>query len=272
MLSDGRCLYVGRLVSSPAPGKDLREEVRSTFAEFGSIQMVRCFPDRGFAFVTYVHRGCAEFAYAAMMDQPMGASEVLNIRWAEDDPNPQAKAKRQASGDRQLGDAMDQRIAELRGEQAQAGGQDSANKRARTTAAGAQLSYGSAAAMVYPQLTQQPGYQYPDTSGQFGAGGAGPRLPEGWEQAVDPASGHQYYYNMKTGERQWTHPTAEGNTPNAEHRGKGGWWRSSRCGRPWGGRKGRKRKGRERRRWEDSSRRTPGPGAAAAEEEGEDKG
>eukprot|EP00949_MAST-11_sp_MAST-11-sp1_P004148 g4148.t1 len=33
-------------------------------------------------------------------------------------------------------------------------------------------------------------------------------LPEGWAEAVDPASGHTYYYNSSTGETQWERPPA----------------------------------------------------------------
>ena len=63
MLSDGKCLYVGRLALRKT---DHRDQIRSCFAEFGPIQQVRCFTERG----------CAEFAYAAMMDQALGAENL----------------------------------------------------------------------------------------------------------------------------------------------------------------------------------------------------
>ena len=82
MLSDSKTLYLGKLVSTP--GHDLRAQVQAVFSEFGNIQQLKVYPDRGFAFVTYVHRGCSEFAYAAMMDQQVGAegktsSQALHV-------------------------------------------------------------------------------------------------------------------------------------------------------------------------------------------------
>ena len=68
----------------------------AVFGEFGSIQQIKAYPERGFGFVTFVHRGSAEFAYQAMMDQQLGASQVINIRWAEADPNPGVRAKKHA--------------------------------------------------------------------------------------------------------------------------------------------------------------------------------
>ena len=46
------------------------------------------FAGRGFAFVTYRHRGSTEFALQAMMDQSLGEAKMINVRWAQDDPNP----------------------------------------------------------------------------------------------------------------------------------------------------------------------------------------
>lgn len=36
--------------------------------------------------------------------------------------------------------------------------------------------------------------------------GADPSLPAGWESAIDPESGNQYYFNHATGETQWDPP------------------------------------------------------------------
>lgn len=38
-------------------------------------------------------------------------------------------------------------------------------------------------------------------------------LPEGWENAVSPVDGRNYYYNSKTGATSWTHPAIDGVTP-----------------------------------------------------------
>jgi hypothetical protein len=44
--------------------------------------------DRAIAFVTYINRSSAEFAKIAMADQSLGNGDVLNVRWATEDPNP----------------------------------------------------------------------------------------------------------------------------------------------------------------------------------------
>jgi len=55
---------------------------------------VRVIHDKAIAFVTYYLRGSAEFAKEAMCDQHLSHGEVLNVRWATEDPNPRAKAQK----------------------------------------------------------------------------------------------------------------------------------------------------------------------------------
>ena len=80
---DQRTLYVGNLSPSTTD-----EVLQRCFSEFGSVESSRSFAHRGFAFVTFSHRASAEFAYMAMMDQPLDTSPMVNVRWAEDDKNP----------------------------------------------------------------------------------------------------------------------------------------------------------------------------------------
>lgn len=46
---------------------------------------------RGVAFVTYIHEVNAQFAREAMSCQSMDNDEILNVRWATEDPNPTTK-------------------------------------------------------------------------------------------------------------------------------------------------------------------------------------
>ena len=46
---------------------------------------------RGVAFVTYIHEVNAQFAREAMACQSMDNDEILNVRWATEDPNPTTK-------------------------------------------------------------------------------------------------------------------------------------------------------------------------------------
>jgi hypothetical protein len=84
-LSDSRTLYVGHV--SP---ESSQEEVRRHFGEWGEIESAKVFAIRGFAFVAYKSRLCAEFAKEAMYGQSLDHGEILNIRWAKPDSNPRA--------------------------------------------------------------------------------------------------------------------------------------------------------------------------------------
>jgi hypothetical protein len=52
---------------------------------------VRVLQYRSVAFVTYVHEANAQFAREAMSCQSMDNDEILNVRWATEDPNPTTK-------------------------------------------------------------------------------------------------------------------------------------------------------------------------------------
>lgn len=107
---DQRTLYVGKLDPSTND-----KQVRQAFDEFGELECCRVFADRGFAFVTYRHRGCAEFGYQAMMDQRLGTATMINVRWAEDDPNPRVKRRKAHETERTVRAAVAQAGVGMRG-------------------------------------------------------------------------------------------------------------------------------------------------------------
>jgi hypothetical protein len=55
--------------------------------------IVRVLNSRGVAFVTYSNEANAQFAKEAMAHQSLDHSEILNVRWATQDPNPVAQAR-----------------------------------------------------------------------------------------------------------------------------------------------------------------------------------
>jgi hypothetical protein len=77
------------------PTDDVEEIVARHFAEWGNVERTRVLPTRGVAFVTYTTEALAQFAKEAMAHQSLDHDEVLNVRWATMDPNPQAQ-KREA--------------------------------------------------------------------------------------------------------------------------------------------------------------------------------
>ncbi|KAK3325414.1 hypothetical protein B0H66DRAFT_123393 [Apodospora peruviana] len=86
-----RTIYVGRIHVQD----DIEEVVARHFAEWGQIERIRVLNTRGVAFITYTNEANAQFAKEAMAHQSLEHDEVLNVRWATEDPNPMAK-KREA--------------------------------------------------------------------------------------------------------------------------------------------------------------------------------
>lgn len=82
-------LYVGRIHVSD----DIEEVVARHFAEWGQIERIRVLNSRGVGFVTYTNEANAQFAKEAMAHQSLDHNEILNVRWATQDPNPVAQAR-----------------------------------------------------------------------------------------------------------------------------------------------------------------------------------
>ncbi|KIJ51530.1 hypothetical protein M422DRAFT_26938 [Sphaerobolus stellatus SS14] len=85
-----RTLYVGR-IKETGDGKETEEVVVRHFKEWGPIERVRVLQYRSVAFVTYESELSAQFAKEAMSCQSMDNDEILNVRWATEDPNPTTK-------------------------------------------------------------------------------------------------------------------------------------------------------------------------------------
>ena len=86
-----RTLYVGRIHVTD----DIEEVVARHFAEWGEVERIRCLTGRGVGFITYVNEANGQFAKEAMAHQSLDHNEILNVRWATQDPNPLAQ-KREA--------------------------------------------------------------------------------------------------------------------------------------------------------------------------------
>ncbi|KAK5662757.1 hypothetical protein OQA88_6164 [Cercophora sp. LCS_1] len=86
-----RTIYVGRIHVSD----DIEEIVARHFAEWGQVERIRVLNTRGVAFITYQTECMAQFAREAMAHQSLDHEEILNVRWATEDPNPMAQ-KREA--------------------------------------------------------------------------------------------------------------------------------------------------------------------------------
>lgn len=95
-LRPNRTLYIGKLLIESVPNNTTIEELLSAnFKEFGTVERIRVIHEKSCAFITFENEWNAQFAKEAMAHQSIVKDEVLNIRWANEDPNPAAKARNQ---------------------------------------------------------------------------------------------------------------------------------------------------------------------------------
>jgi len=85
-----RTLYVGR-IKETGNGQETEEVINRHFKEWGVVERVKILQYRSVAFVTYVSEFHAQFAKEAMACQSLDNDEILNVRWATEDPNPVQK-------------------------------------------------------------------------------------------------------------------------------------------------------------------------------------
>ncbi|TDL25758.1 hypothetical protein BD410DRAFT_743583 [Rickenella mellea] len=87
-----RTLYIGR-IKETGPGPETEEIVIRHFKEWGEMEKIRVLQYRSVAFVTYKSELSAQFAKEAMACQSLDNDEILNVRWATEDPNPTSKVE-----------------------------------------------------------------------------------------------------------------------------------------------------------------------------------
>lgn len=107
-LRQNRTLYVGRIHLSD----NIEEKVARHFSEWGDIERIRVLNNRGVAFVTFRNEANAQFAREAMAHQSLDNDEVLNVRWAHEDPNPLAKVREQKRLEEQATEAIKRLLPE----------------------------------------------------------------------------------------------------------------------------------------------------------------
>ncbi|KAF9466472.1 hypothetical protein BDZ94DRAFT_1212505 [Collybia nuda] len=118
-----RTLYVGR-IKETGNGQETEEVVMRHFKEWGAIERddsastwaVKILQYRSVAFVTYVSEFHAQFAKEAMACQSLDNDEILNVRWATEDPNPVQKVaekrRLEVMGQEAIKARMDPRIVD----------------------------------------------------------------------------------------------------------------------------------------------------------------
>lgn len=127
-----RTLYVGR-IKETGTGPETEEVVKRHFKEWGEIEksasvffhivttlisgndadvpiLVRVLQYRSVAFVTYVSEMNAQFAKESMACQSLDNDEILNVRWATEDPNPVSKVAEKERLEEQGREAIQSKI------------------------------------------------------------------------------------------------------------------------------------------------------------------
>ncbi len=97
-----RTVYVGKLQRTPYADKpkELELVLWKHFGEFGEVENINVIWDKSIAFVRFRFRSHAELAKEAMANQTLDHDEILDIKWAFEDPNPVAReAIRRANAD-----------------------------------------------------------------------------------------------------------------------------------------------------------------------------
>lgn len=78
------------------------------FLEFGSIDKIKVLHGKGSAFVSFRLEAEAQFAKEAMDAQSLDGEEVISVRWANEDPNPNAQENNKRSVEERAMEAVKQ--------------------------------------------------------------------------------------------------------------------------------------------------------------------
>ncbi|RMZ53450.1 hypothetical protein APUTEX25_003272 [Auxenochlorella protothecoides] len=107
-----RTLYVNYGGAGVEPSA-MHAAVRAGFGAWGPVEDVHVAAAKTLAFVRFRWRSSAEFAKAAMHQQSLAGvhgAEVLDVRWANDDPNPRAARRVQREREEAMRDAYVQAV------------------------------------------------------------------------------------------------------------------------------------------------------------------
>jgi len=143
-------IYLGGAATQPPAV--LEKAVTESFSPWGPLDDVRVIPSKAIAFVRYQWRSSAEFAKAAMHQQTLTnidiskVDHVLDVRWANDDPNPKARARVKRHQEEAMAQAYLDALAMM----------DPVAKKARLHELKLSTAYRSGgAASEYPDTTEQ---------------------------------------------------------------------------------------------------------------------
>lgn len=108
-LKESRTLYVSDfkiLQGTQDNNAEMYEILFRHFGLWGDIEDINLLNGKGVAFIRYAHRCMAEFAKEAMNSEPLDNNEIITIKWANDDPNPQANERTNSDNEKAIQNTM----------------------------------------------------------------------------------------------------------------------------------------------------------------------
>lgn len=82
-----KTLFVGGI----APNERIHEQISRLFLEYGAIDKIKVLPAKKCAFVSFRLEAEAQFTKEAMDCQSLGENDILSVKWANEDMNPEAQ-------------------------------------------------------------------------------------------------------------------------------------------------------------------------------------
>lgn len=88
-----KTLYIGGLTKTN--NSNIQNILTKHFEEFGNIEKIKILFNKNCAFITYKLEYQAQFAKEAMQNQSILGDDILNIKWANEDPDPNSQKQKQ---------------------------------------------------------------------------------------------------------------------------------------------------------------------------------
>lgn len=82
-----KTLFVGGI----SPNEKIHEQLSKLFLEYGAIDKIKVLPAKKCAFVSFRLEAEAQFVKEAMDCQSLGENDILSVKWANEDMNPEAQ-------------------------------------------------------------------------------------------------------------------------------------------------------------------------------------
>jgi hypothetical protein len=81
-----KTLYIGGVLNKDG----VQDVINREFRKLGKISKINVIAGKNCAFVTYKNESNAQFAKEVMHGQSLYGTDILNVKWAHEDPNPEA--------------------------------------------------------------------------------------------------------------------------------------------------------------------------------------